>query len=52
MGARDALANRVSLLQAALEFNLGDFGSLLDKERIVGSLYRAMADYVLLTPLP
>ena len=42
--ARSALAAGLSPLEAARETDLGDFGRLLDPERIVGNLHRAYAE--------
>jgi len=42
--AQNAHENGWTPLQAARELDLGEFAGLLDKERIVGNLHRAMAE--------
>jgi len=42
--ASDALANGKTALEAAIACDLGEFESLTDNERLVGNLYRAMAE--------
>ncbi|MCP2262598.1 cyclase [Streptoalloteichus tenebrarius] len=42
--AREAVAAGLSPLDAARELDMGEFAGLLDSERIVGNLHRAMAE--------
>ncbi len=43
-GAEQAVAAGLTPLEAAREFDLGEFGGLLDPERLVGNLHRAFAE--------
>jgi cyclase len=43
--AAEAVAAGVSPLEAALQTDLGDFSQLHDPERLVGNLFRAMAEH-------
>jgi cyclase len=43
--AAEAAAAQLSPLEAALQADLGEFRQLHDPERLVGNLFRAMAEY-------
>jgi cyclase len=43
--ARTGMAAGLSPLETALDADLGDYGELLDAERIVGNLHRAFAEF-------
>ena len=43
--AAEAVAAQLSPLEAALQADLGEFSQLHDPERLVGNLFRAMAEH-------